>query len=387
MPRRGNLQLARLFGVRIGADYSWLLVLFLVLFFLQDQFKSVIDGSDGTAYLAAVAGAFLFFGSIVFHELGHAVAARREGIEVSGIDLFFFGGLMHMRSEPQTPGAEFRVAAAGPAATVLLIIAGVAVAVAAGGTESFGDAATLQTGADVSAGEVLLSIVVTLNVFVLAFNLVPAYPLDGGRIARAIVWRITGDRHRATRAAAMVGRAFSWILIALGIYIAATGDSFSGIWLAILGWMLGSNARGAVVQTAVNERLEGVTVADIMDPDPVAIPADVPALRAYEDYFLRYHGYDWFAVTDTDGAYVGRAHRMPVMEAAEGPNASRPMREVTGEDRDGRVRDDAPLEALLTSEPLRRLGALMAVDEAGRLRGVVTQEQVARILRARFAGT
>jgi Zn-dependent protease len=385
MPRRGSLQLARLFGVRIGADYSWLLILFLAIFFFQDQFKATVDASSTTAYLAAVAAAFLFFGSIVFHELGHALAARREGIEVAGIDLFLFGGLMHMRSEPTTPGAEFRVAAAGPAATVVVIAAGIVAGVALEGWHGLVDAATFSGSATYSVGIELVATIVSINVVVLAFNLVPAYPLDGGRIARSIVWAVTGDRLRATRAAASVGRAFAWVLILGGIYLAARGHTFNGIYLAILGWLLGSQARGAAVQSAFTQRLDGVTVADIMDPEPVTIPADVTTLRAYEDYFLRYYGHDWFAVTTAEGGYLGRAYRAPITEAADGPNAARPVSEVTGSDPEGRVRDDVPLEALLTSEPLRRLGALMAVDAEGRLRGVVTAEAVARALRARLA--
>src|SRR3954469_6649277 len=140
--RRGSLQLARVFGIRIGADYSWLLVLFLVIFFFQDNFRStVVDRSDTTIYLAAVVAAFLFFGSIIVHEMGHALAARREGIEVAGIDLFLFGGLMHMRSEPTSAGAEFRVAAAGPAATVLVILVGAAAGIALDGWHGLADAA------------------------------------------------------------------------------------------------------------------------------------------------------------------------------------------------------------------------------------------------------
>lgn len=383
--RRGSLQLARLFGIRVGADYSWLLVLFLVIFFFQDNFRSTVAEDTTTIYLAAVAAAFLFFGSIIVHEMGHALAARREGIAVEGIDLFLFGGLMHMRSEPRTAGAEFRVAAAGPLATLIVIVVGVAAGVALEGWDGLLDAATFATGTTFSIGIELVASLVLANVVVLAFNLIPAYPLDGGRIARALVWKLTGDRNRATRAAAGVGRAFSWLLICAGLYWLAQGDTFNGIYTMILGYLLGTQARGAAAQTVFTERLEGVTVADIMDPDPVAIPADVPALTAYEDFFLRYHGYEWFVVTERDGGYVGRAHRRPIMEAAEGANAQRPVREMTGADEDGRVRDDTSLEALLTSEPLRRLGALTAVDEHGRLRGIVTAEQVARALRTRLA--
>ncbi len=383
--RPGSVQLARIFGIRIGADYGWFLILFLAIFFAQDQMRQLTHAADATVYVAAVAEVFLFFGSIIVHEIGHALAARREGIEVSGIDLFLFGGLMHMRSEPETPGAEFRVAAAGPLATALLIALSAGIGIAAGGVAGFRDAVTLTGSGALSVSTVLVSSLALINALVLVFNLIPAYPLDGGRIARALVWRVTGDRHRATRAAAALGRGFAGVLVLGGILWALQGHAFDGIYLAILGWLLGSQARGVAVQSAFTERLEGVTVADIMDPEPVAIPAETPARRAYEDYFLRYHDYDWFAVTEPDGAYVGRVLRDPVMHASEGvTDFDRPVRGLVGADDDARVRDDVPLETLMASEPLRRDGVLMAVDADGHLRGVVTTERVARALRSRL---
>jgi CBS domain-containing protein len=175
------------------------------------------------------------------------------------------------------------------------------------------------------------------------------------------------------------------LLVALGLVLLLNGGTFNGIYLAILGWLLASQARGVALQTAFTERIEGVTVAEIMDPEPVTIPAGTTALRAYEDFFLRYGGgYEWFAVIDADGRYVGRAMIGPVREAAEGGRPELPVADVIDPADAGSVLTDATLETLLTSEPLRRLGALMAVDGDGRLRGVVTAEQVARALRARL---
>ena len=155
----------------------------------------------------------------------------------------------------------------------------------------------------------------------------------------------------------------------------------------MLGWLLGSAARSAIVQSAFTDQLEGITVADLMDAEPVTIPADLPAARAYEDFFLRYQGWDWFAVVEPDGRYVGLAHREPLRQVAEA-GGDRPVRElVVPAAADGQVQADAPLEALLGSEPLRRLGALMAVDGEGRLRGVVTLEQVSRALQAHLAAS
>jgi Zn-dependent protease len=382
MGSRGSIQLARVFGIRVGADYSWFLILFLAIFFAREQFAQLTTATDTQVYVAAVVEAFLFFGSIIAHEMGHALAARREGIAVAGIDLFLFGGLMHMRSEPDTPGAEFRVAAAGPAVTLLVIVVATGAGIALGGASEYADTIALKGAGDLPLVTTMVSSVALINAVVLIFNLIPAYPLDGGRIARAAVWKATGDRHRATRAAAMVGRAFGSLLVIGGLLLLFNGAAFDGIYLAILGWILGSQARNVAVQSAVTERLEGVTVADLMDPDPVTIPADLSTLRAYEDFFLRY-GYDWFAVVEVGDAYVGRAERDQVRIAAEGAGAERPVREAVGAAYDS-VRDDETLEVLLRSEPLRRFGALMAVDAEGRLRGVVTAEQVARALRTRL---
>jgi Zn-dependent protease len=378
------MQLLRLFGIRIGVDASWFVVLFLAIYVLQDSFRGTVSGGDTAAYVAAVLVAFTFFGSIVLHELGHALAARREGIGVSGIDLFFFGGLMKMTRDPDTPGAEFRVAAAGPLVTLLLILLGAGAGMAVEGWNGLWDTVLLQGPGGASIGVLVLGWGIVLNAMLLAFNLVPAYPLDGGRIARAAIWKLTGDRSRATRVTAAMGRGFGWLLIAVGIGWAFSGSPFDGLWLAVLGWLLSQSARGVVAQTAFTDRLEGVTVADIMDHEPVVIPGETPAHRAFEEFFLRY-GYDWFPVVDPEGRYVGRARRTPIETVAAGAEGERPVRDFIPPDDDGAVSHDSPLETLVASEPLRRLGALTAVDETGRLRGVVTVDQVTRALRARLA--
>jgi Zn-dependent protease len=375
-----SFQLGRIFGIRIGVNASWFFILFLFLFWLSSRFGDDLD--DPTlGFIAAVIAAVLFFGSIVLHELGHALAARRSGIDVAGIDLFFFGGVMKMSRETDTPGREFFVAVAGPLVTLGIVIVGTVVGVAiAGGRDAFLDAALLDSRVPPLAVQ-LVSFLVTMNVILLVFNLVPAFPLDGGRIARAAIWKLTGDRARSTRISGYIGQGFAALLVGYGIYLLAGGDATSGLWLAVLGYLLWQSARGAVVQSAVTSRLEGVTVADIMDADPVTLPADLSVQQAYEDFFLRYQGWPWFAVVEADGRFAGIAHRAAVESAARGSEAT-PVRELAADS--GEVRDDAPLEALLGSEPLRRLGALMAVDADGRLRGVVTLEQVSRALQARL---
>jgi len=378
-----SIRLTTIFGIRVGVNVSWFLILFLAIFWLQESFADAL-GDDQQGFIVAVLTALGFFGSILLHELGHALQARREGIEVNGIDLFFFGGVMKMSRDTTTPGQEFRVAVAGPLVTLAIVVVGGLVCVALIGWATFSRAARLD-GVDITGPfELWLSFLVSANVLLLVFNLVPAFPLDGGRIARAAAWKLTGDRGRATRLSAYLGQGFAALMIGYGIYVlVALNDSVGGLWAIVLGYLLGSSARAAIAQSAFTERLKGVTVADIMDAEPVTIAADLPATQAWEEYFLRYQGWPWFAVVEADGRYAGLAHRAAVEHAAVTEGGTMPVRDVAAGSED-RVRDDAPLEVLLGSEALRRVGALMAVDAEGRLRGVVTVEQVTRALRTRL---
>jgi Zn-dependent protease len=384
--RSGSIPLVRVAGIQIGVDPSWFLVLFLIVYLLTGTYQDVLGGTQTEAFLAAAASALLFFGTLILHELGHALAARRLGIGIAGIDLFFFGGVAKMTNDTRSPGAEFKVAAAGPAVTLLCVVAMSAVGVAlAGSWPEFRDAnplssQTVQTTAPVA----VLSWLAMINAFLFAFNLIPGFPLDGGRIARAIAWKVTGDRLRATKIAATLGRIFAYILIALGLADLATGGVFSGIWTMVLGWFLLQAATGAVAQTTFMSRLEEVTVADIMDSEPVAIPATTPPDRALQEYFLRYR-WSWFPVVDEHGRFLGLIHQGPV-ETAERRGEETPVGKLSDHRAaNWSVGASDPVEALLGRDGLRELGALMAVDDAGVLRGVVTLEQVQRALTAATA--
>src|SRR3954452_10556531 len=172
-----SFQLGRVFGIRIGVNASWFLILFLFIFVLSGNFADIL-GDDTTGYAAALGAAVLFFGSIVLHELGHALAARRSGIEVSGIDLFFFGGVMKMSRDTDTPGREFFVAVAGPLVTLAIVALGTLLGIAVAGAEAFWNAARLDGAAPSDVAQLLISFLVTMNAFLLVFNLIPAFPLD-----------------------------------------------------------------------------------------------------------------------------------------------------------------------------------------------------------------
>jgi CBS domain-containing protein len=250
--------------------------------------------------------------------------------------------------------------------------------------DAFSDAATFEPASG-SFVEVVVAFTAIANAALFVLNMLPAFPLDGGRIARSIAWKITGNRHGATKFAAYLGQGFAALMMAYGVFLAfATGDLFSGAWYLVLGWMLGGAARAAVAQSTFQSRLQGITAGDIMDREPVVIAAETPVSRAYDEFFLRYQGWPWFAVVEADGRFAGLAHRAAVEHAALEEGGTMPVRAVAAADVE-QVRTDTPLEALVGSEPLRRLGALMAVDAEGRLRGVVTVEQVSRALQARLA--
>ena len=385
MPTRGALTLFHIRGIRIGVDYSWFFVLFFVILWLSSHYDSVLgaEASGSQRYVLAVVSAIAFFGSILLHELGHALVAMRNGIGISEITLWLFGGVAHLKSDSQSPGVEFRVAAAGPAVTFVIATVLAALGVALAGSEQgFVDSMLVREGADVSGWIAAVGWLTSINVLVLIFNLIPAYPLDGGRIARAIAWRITGDRSRATRFAAGMGQAFSYVFIGVGLLLLVGGYAISGIWLALIGLILGSSARGAAAQTEFASRLDGISVADVMDAEPVSIPEDATVERALDEFFLRYR-WSWFPVTDATQRFRGLLVRDAADAVPEPVRSTQRVGDVFEPDASGslQVRADAPLESVLGNDALRRMGALAAVDADGTLRGMLTAQQIGRALR------
>ena len=372
----GSIQLARVYGIRIGVDPSWFVVLFLIIWFLADAYGEAFPGDEVKSYALAVATALLFFVSVLLHELGHATVAKRNGIGIAGIDLWLLGGVAKMERDTDSAGLEFRVAAAGPLVTLLI-----ALACFGAGTLMAGAAETLDAGSfdPDNDNEVLavLGYLSFINAILLVFNLIPAFPLDGGRIARAAAWKITGDRARATRFAATLGRAFAFAMLAGGIFLVFYGALLTGVWLALVAYTLGQAARTAALQTVLTSRIEGLRVADVMDSEPVSVPADLTLERAYEDRFLRY-GYRWFPVVDSERLLVGLVTRESVEAVSDERRAVQTVASVMASDPGSglRVGTDEPLEALLGLDGLTRLGAIMAVDPDGRLRGIVTADRV-----------
>jgi len=374
-------------GIRISVDWSWFLILFVVIFYTSQTYGDLLgeSSSSTTPFLLAVLTAAGFFGSILLHELGHAVVAMRNGIGITGIQLWVFGGMARMDREAETPGAELRVALAGPLVTLAIFVLLTAGGIAAAGSGAFEDAAVLDPNAGVSGVLAMVAWLATINLLLLVFNLLPAFPMDGGRVARAIAWWRTGDRTSATRFAANLGRVMAYVFMAGGLALVFVGDVFAGVWLALIGMVVNGSARGAAMQTAITSRIDNIRVSDVMDREPVAIPGELSVEQALDEYFLRYR-WPWFPVVDAAHRFLGLIERDRADDVPEVSRASSNVADLIDPDQSLFVRDDTPLDSLLSNQNLRKLGALMAVDADGRLSGVITVEQVGRALRDSTAG-
>ena len=265
-----TFQLGRIAGIRIGINWSWLVVFALIVWSLAASvFPSQNPGlSDGDYLAMAVVAALLFFTSLLLHELGHALQARREGVEIEGINLWLFGGVAQFKGSFPSAGAEFRIAIAGPLVT--LVIGALFVAAAGiGGLPSAVDGVVAWVG--------------YTNVLLLAFNLLPALPLDGGRVLRSALWQARGDLRWATAVASGVGRGFGFLLIWLGIFMFIFEGSFSGAWLAFIGWFLLQAATGEARYVATEQALAGLRVRDLMVREPATVDADLSLGRFMDD--------------------------------------------------------------------------------------------------------
>ena len=360
-----TFQLGRIAGIRISANWSWLIVFALIVWSLAVAvFPSQNPGfSDGQYLAMAVVAAVLFFASLLLHELGHALQARREGVEIEGINLWLFGGVAQFKGGFPSAGAEFRIAIAGPLVSLALGILFVLVAVLAGLPDAV-DGVTAWLG--------------YTNLILLVFNLLPALPLDGGRVLRSALWHFRGDLQWATWVASGIGRGFGFLLIALGVVMLIVEGAFSGAWFVFIGWFLLQAATAEARYVATKQALDGLAVRDLMIRQPVTVEADL-SLGQFMDDVAWSQRYTTYPVLE-QGSPIGLlAFRSVAAVPRDEWNARRVRDAMIPGDKVPLFHEDDPaidaLAKLSTSDVNRGL----VVDD-GRLAGFLSITDLARAL-------
>src|SRR5919106_1932649 len=364
---REHIRLGRVAGVTVGINWSVLVVFALITFGLASgRFPVRFPGLDTVAYVVAgLAAGVVFFLSLLAHEVSHAVVARRNGVEVEGITLWLFGGVARLQGEPSTPRADLQIAGVGP--LVSLILSGVFGAVAAG-----------LSAIDLPG--LLVDVFVWLaviNLMLAVFNLIPAAPLDGGRILRAILWQRRGDRTGAAITASRAGRGFGWFLVAIGLLELLLLPGFGGIWLMLIGWFL-TNAAAAEEQHAkLSDELAGVRVRDVMSSEPTTAPASIPVDQFIDEYVFP-NRYSTFPLTDNGGKPAGLVTLNRVKHVPPDERATTVVRDVACPLQDVPVvGPDEPLAELVPRMAGCADGRALVVDD-GHIVGLVSPTDVMR---------
>lgn len=270
-----RLQICRLFGIPVYLDASWLIIFGLITLTLSRMFAEQVPNLRNIDYWLMAAGtAIAFFVCILLHEMGHSLVAQATGQPVAGITLFLFGGVAEM-TEPKTALREFAIAIAGPLVSLVL-------------SATFGLLRYFGSEVWSPAALVIFEYLFVINAVVILFNMIPAFPLDGGRVLRSILWAATGDLRRATYVAAMCGSAFAWLLMGVGVYRLLTGDLLGGVWFGIIGLFLHGVAQGSYRQVLVREVLAGEPLSRFMNTEPITVAPDVDLQQWVDDYYYRY---------------------------------------------------------------------------------------------------
>ncbi|MGA8102304.1 MAG: site-2 protease family protein [Candidatus Acidiferrales bacterium] len=367
MTPNGGLRIGRILGIPIYVHSSWFIIFALITLSLRTQFNSQHPAwSPAQHWSLGVITSLLFFASVLFHELAHSVVAMRYKIPVVSITLFVFGGLARIGREAATAGQEFNIAIAGPISSYFLSAAFYLLAHHSGRFEMLGAAAWWLSG---------------INAALATFNLAPGFPLDGGRVLRAIAWGITKDFAKATRIASRSGQLLAYLLILFGVWQAFNGNWVNGLWLAFIGWFLRTAAQETYAQVAIQSTLAGLRAADIMTPDVPTVPRDM-SLEDYVQEVLR-TGRRCHIVTG-NGVPVGLVtlHAVRDCPRAEWGNTSvqAVMRKVD------EIQWAAPAESVLgiLNRMRERDINQMPVLEEGHIVGIVARDAILRVLQTRI---
>jgi len=363
--RRGGLFIGRWFGIEFYLDASWFLIAAIVTHQLAfEAFPHELPGRSQAVWLAlGGTAALLFFLSILLHELGHSLVSQRCGIRVPRITLLFIGGLAEIEREPDDAKTELKIALGGPAVSVALAVL---FALA-----DFGLAAVGFHGLSVLCGWLA-----QVNVMLVVFNMIPGYPLDGGRVLRALIWAKTGRLRRATYISSRIGIGFSWLLIVIGVGLLLGFQAWNGLVFVLMGFFLKSAAESGYANAIQRETLAGVRVRDLMTPNPAAIPDTMPLNLAVDDFFLAGH-YVAYPVCTAEGDFRGllRLDFLKEIPRERWPyiSAGDVVAEKSAEAlRIGVNESAARAMRLLLAPELTRL----AVIDEGKLVGIVTRHDI-----------
>jgi Zn-dependent proteases len=347
----------------------WLVIVALITWSLgASYFPDRVDGiAPGAAYALGLLSALLLFASILAHEIGHALVARRHGVEIEEIDLWLLGGVARMGSQPRRATDELRFALAGPAVTAVVAAA-------------FGAAALALPAGTPAAVKALVDYQALVNTTILAFNLLPAFPLDGGRVARALLWYRWDDLRRATAVAATLGRGFGYGFIALGIFSALTGAPL-GLWFAIIGLFLVAAGRAELMQAEIKAAFSGVHAAELMSAPAATVTEDMIVAEALRTRFAPKR-FTAFPVVDHDGQAVGLLSLARIDQMSSAERGTRLTGEVADRDPDLRVNASEDVASLIERPAFARVGRAVVCDPSGAPLGIVSITDVQRAIRA-----
>jgi Zn-dependent protease/predicted transcriptional regulator len=364
-----KIRLFRLLGFEVGIDPSWIIIAILIAWSLSTglfpfQYKNL---STRTYWLMGIIGTLGLFLSIIVHEFSHSLAARKFGIEMKGITLFVFGGVAEMKDEPPSPRAEFIIAVMGPISSIIMALFFYGVRVAGKGQ-----------GLAMPVNGVL-DYLAFINLILAGFNLVPAFPLDGGRVLRAILWGIKGNLRWATRITSQIGIGFGILLIVLGIINILRGNFIGGMWWFLIGMFLRGAAKASYQQLLLRRALDGEPVRRFMKTDPTTVSPSITLNELVDDYVYRHH-FKMFPVVEKGGKLIGCVTTRNIKAVPREAWSSKKVGEIASEcSPENTIQENTDAMKALSTMNRNGISRLMVVEK-GRLVGVIALKDMLKFL-------
>lgn len=368
---RSSIKLFKVFGIEIRLDYSWFIIFALFAYYFGfEYFPRVLSGlNEGLLALITIITVILFFTSVLIHEMSHSLVARRRGTPVKRITLFIFGGMAEIEKEPETPYSEFVMAIAGPTASFVMgIIFGV----------------IWIFTVNIAPIREPVKYLAIINIVLGVFNMLPGYPLDGGRVLRSIVWRVTGNLERSTFIASTVGRVIGFMIIAVGVFFILTGNFLNGVWLAFIGWFLQSSAQRGYRQLIFETSIKGIKVGDVMNENIVNVTKDITIQDLVDDYFMKYR-FGRFPVIEDEKTqrFIGVISLHDIKGVSKEEWAEVKIGDVVKTVSEiEKVNMSMEISDAIKKMSKNNLGHLVIMSD-GRLRGIITKSDVMRFIKIR----